>query len=333
MKRSTLIRAGIIAVIAVILLVAGIIILNRVDQEQYAETRGNMTEGFGQLRTVEWKGSTYREKPAITTLLIAGIDKVEETEDPTGLNKYRSGGQADFLVLLAIDHTEKKIHQLQIDRDTITDVVTLGIFGNETGTRKMQICLSHSFGETPADSAKYTVRAVENLLGGIEVDGYYMFNYTAVPVINDALGGVTVTVPDDMTGANPAWTQGTTVTLHGEDAETFVRARMNVAGGTNEERMARQNIYMRSAISLMNKKISADLSFGESLLGTMQELSETNMTVKRLAEEMNKAHSYEVLEVDHPDGEYAMGETGYVEFHMKENAAVEWVLEHLYTRQ
>ena len=40
MKRSTLIRAGIIAVIAVILLVAGIIILNRVDQEQYAETRG-----------------------------------------------------------------------------------------------------------------------------------------------------------------------------------------------------------------------------------------------------------------------------------------------------
>ena len=42
---------------------------------------------------------------------------------------------------------------------------------------------------------------------------------------------------------------------------------------------------------------------------------------------------YEILEVDHPAGEYMIGADGYMEFHMEEDAAVEWALEHLYTLQ
>ena len=40
----------------------------------------------------------------------------------------------------------------------------------------------------------------------------------------------------------------------------------------------------------------------------------------------------ETLAVDHPEGEYAIGEDGFMEFHMREGAATEWVLEHLYTK-
>ena len=36
--------------------------------------------------------------------------------------------------------------------------------------------------------------------------------------------------------------------------------------------------------------------------------------------------------MDHPAGEYAIGPEGFVEFHMQEGAAVEWVLNHLYTK-
>ena len=78
MKKRHWIRAGILGLIAVAVLVTGVILLNKSEQDQYAETRGMMTEGFGQLKTVEWNGAPYREKPAITTLLIAGIDKTEE---------------------------------------------------------------------------------------------------------------------------------------------------------------------------------------------------------------------------------------------------------------
>ncbi len=330
-KKQTWIRAVLILAAAAAVLISGILILQKIEQDQYAETRGKMSDGFGQLRTVEYNGTTYREKPAITTILIAGIDKVDDSTDSIG-NQYRNGGQADFLMLIAIDHTDKVIHQLQIDRDTMTDVAILGMFGNETGTRNMQICLSHGFGKTPEDNAKYTMRAVQNLLDGLELDGYYMISYSSVPILNDALGGVTVNIAFDMTSIHPEWTKGSTVTLHGREAEEFVRSRMTVGAGTNEERMIRQNEFMQKATALMNKKIAADLSFGESLLAKLQSIATTNFPQKRLVEELSEAYSYEILSVDHPEGEYAIGEDGFMEFHMKEGAATEWVLEHLYTK-
>ena len=331
MKRSILIKAGIVLLIAAALVTIGLIVLHNQDQAQYAEKRGAMSDGFGQLKTVEYNGVTYREKPAVTTILIAGIDKVDENGN-TVWNQYRNGGQADFLTLIAIDHTDKAIHQLQIDRDTMTDVTVLGTFGNETGTRILQICLAHGFGKTPEDNAKYTMRAVQNLLDGVELDGYYMIPYSAVPVVNDALGGVTVDIAFDMTSIHPEWTEGATVTLHGKEAEEFVRSRKTVGAGTNEERMVRQNEFMQKAVAQMNRKITADLGFGEILLGKLQAIATTNFTMKRLTEELSKAYNYEVQTVAHPEGEYSIGEDGFMEFHMRDGAATEWVLENLYTK-
>ena len=332
MKKQIIIKAAIVILAAAIVLGAGIWFLRNMEDNEYTETRGSMSEGFGQLKTIEWNGLTYREKPAVTTLLIAGIDKHGDPE-ATGSKTYRRGSPADFLLLLAIDHTGKQIHQLQIDRDTMTDVYVLGVFGNEVGSRIMQICLSHYYGDTLEANAKSTIRSVQNLLEGLEIDGWYMIDYDAVPVLNDALGGVKVHMDFDMTPLNPAWTKGSNVTLHGKEAETFVRARMSVGSGTNQERMVRQGEFMTKAIQQMNKKISADLSFGESLLESLEKIATTNMTTKRLAEELNQAYNYEILPIDHPEGEYTIGSDGYVEFHMKENAGIEWILEHLYTLQ
>ena len=332
MKRKHWIRAMILGLIAVAILVAGIILLDDSEKEQYAEKRGSMSEGFGQLKTVTYGGVKYREKPAITTLLIVGVDKPEATENVTE-KSYRDGGQADFLLLIAVDHTDKKIHQLQLERDTMAEIDILGIFGNEVGTRTEQLCLSHSFGATPEDNAKYTIRAVERLLDGMEIDGYYMIDYSAMGTLNDALGGVKVKIEFDMTNVNPAWTKGSTVTLKGKEAEDFVRSRMTVGEGTNKERMARQNEFMKNAIAQMKGKISDDLAFGENLLEQLQSLSVSNMTAKRLAEELYKAREYDTLAIEHPEGEYTYGKDGFVEFHMKEGAAVQWVLKHLYTKE
>ena len=330
MEKRKWIRAVIVIAIGVAILAAGLIILKQNDEAQYRESRGTMSEGFGRLKVVEINGKKYREKPAVTTILIAGIDKENATGN-VSTTSYRKGGQADFIVLLAIDNTDKKIHQLQIDRDTMTEVVTLGVFGNEVGTRVMQICLSHAFGASPEDNARYTIRAVQNLLGGIDIDGYYMVDYSAVPVLNDALGGVTVKMEYDMTSVNPEWTKGKTVTLHGDEAETFVRTRKTIGEGTNRERMDRQNEFMRSAISLMKQKLKEDPGYADMLVETLQKVCVTNMTAKRLAEELRETHGYETPGTDHPEGEYAVGDDDLVEFHMKEGAAVEWVLEHLYT--
>ena len=331
MRRHAYIRAAIAIILAVALMVGIVFFATHNDKWNTNETT-EMSENFGQLKVVTLDGVQYREKPAVTTLLLAGIDKGEDYEPTDEFNIYRDGGQADFLMLIAFDHTDKKIHQLQFDRDTMVDIDILGIFGNEVGTRKEQLCLSHSFGKTKKDNALYTVKAVKRLLDGLDIDSYYMIDYSAMGTINDALGGVEVNIEYDMTSLHPEWTVGSRVTLQGKEAEEFVRARMTIGEGTNEERMSRQNEFMKNAVNKMKENIRENTSFAEELLSSLRPVSATNMSDKSIAEEVLKSRDYELLAIDHPAGTYTMGDDGFVEFHMEDNAAVQWVLEHLYTR-
>lgn len=330
-RNRILIRAVILLVFCIAVFAAALHLSDRSLSSHYHEEREEGTQAFMDEGIVEWEGNRYRKKTAATTILLAGIDQ-EETVSPLSTSDYRSGGQADFLLLLVIDHAERKIHKLQIDRDTITEVTVLGVYGNETGTRPLQICLAHSFGAFPEDHAKYTVRAVEGLLGGLmETDGYYMVDYSAVPILNDTLGGVPVTVPEDMTSVNPEWISGHVITLHGAEAETFIRARKTIGSGTNRERMNRQGVYIDSSVSQMRRKLAENTDFGTELLSALKKIANTNLTDQMLLEEMNRSKSYEILQTDYLPGEYRTDENGFAEFYPEENAATEWVLNHLYT--
>lgn len=165
-------------------------------------------------------------------------------------SKWRPG---DFLRLVAIDSTAKTVFQVQIDRDTMTPITILGVLGNRSGVRTTHICLAHSFGDGGAQSCELTVDAVSNLLFGSQIDYYVAMNLDGISVLNDWVGGVTVTLEDDFSALDAAMTQGTTLTLAGEQAEIYVRSRRNVGVGTNETRMKRQQEY----ISLLSSKLDA----------------------------------------------------------------------------
>ena len=323
--------------ILTLLITAGVLLLvfRQIDQTQasrYRETREEGTQEFMEEGIIEWNGRRYRKKPATTVILVAGIDQ-DATAIPPGINRYRNGGQADFLILLAVDHGERQIHQLQIDRDTMAQVMVLGVYGNETGLRPLQICLAHSFGARSEENARYTVQAVSRLMDGLEINGYYMVDYSAIPLLTDALGGVSVTIPEDMTQVNPEWFEGHTLTLRGTDAETFVRTRQNVGEGTNAERMNRQAVYMRSAISRMRERLAEDSSFASSLLSTLRRVAETDLSDQTLLEELGESRDYEILPLDYLQGEYTLAENGYVEFYPEEGSATDWIMTHLYSER
>ena len=329
-RRKILLRSLLLCVGAVILLAAGMKIIDLIQQKMYPESRETGTDEFMQTNVVEWKGEKYWKTPGVTTILIAGIDQESGAIEGVSTSRYRNGGQADFLLLLAFDHTQKKIHQLQIDRDTMTNVTVLSVYGRETGSRIMQICLSHSYGANKEENARYTVRAVRGLMGDMEIDGCYMVDYSAVAVINDTLGGVTVTVPDDMTSVNPLWNEGSVVTLAGSEAESFVRARKTVGAGTNEERMRRQNEFMQKAILQMRARLSEDSAFGARLLTALKKKATTDLTDQQLLEEIQQSLRYEILPVEYLAGEYKIGESGYMEFYAQEDSPQDWIMRHLY---
>ena len=313
-------------VLALALTVAAILILPGLLEKEEEIVHQQASTDFGSLVKKEYNGKTYVARTGLTPILLIGVDRGENAVEQWG---YQQGGQADFLLLIVIDSSEKKVRMLQIDRDTITDVETLGVLGNVIGTRKLQIALSHSYGKTPQDNCNYTIQTVSNLLQGEPLDLYFSLNMASVAKFNDLLGGVTVTMQEDHTLINPAFTKGATLHLMGQDAYDYVHSRQHVDDGTNVSRMARQRNYMLAAKDTLLSRLK-ESGFVDTLFDTLGSDLVTNVSRGRLINEAAKASQYEVEEITQMIGEHRIGVDGYMEFYADEQFLIDWVLSVFY---
>ena len=314
-------------ILALTLTVAAILILPGLTEKEEKIVPQQVDPGFGSLVKKEYNGKTYVARTGLTPILLIGVDRGDNAKEQWG---YQQGGQADFLLLIVIDAPDKKVSMLQIDRDTITDVETLGVLGNVIGTRKLQIALSHSYGKTPQDNCAYTVKTVSNLLQGEPLHLYFSVNMSSIAAINDLLGGVTVTMQEDHTSINPAFTKGATVHLNGQDAYNYVHYRMSADDGTNKSRMARQRNYMLAAKDVLLSRLTKDNSFVETLFTALGDDLVTNLSQGRMINEAAKASQYQVGEITQMAGEHTVGTNNYVEFHADEQFLIDWVLSVFY---
>ncbi|MCR4885718.1 MAG: LCP family protein [Clostridiales bacterium] len=291
------------------------------------EPTGDPNARYASDVTVEYDGRTYRQKRAVTTILLMGIDTHGDERTNVG---ERGGGQADFLRLLVLDREEKKICQLAIDRDTMAEFTILGVLGDVAGTRVDNISLSHYFGDGKEKSCELTRSAVSKLLLGARIDFYVAMNLDGVPVFNDALGGVTVTLEDDLSSVDPSWTPGTTVTLQGSQAEAFVRARRTVGDGTNESRMRRQQQYVSQAVRLMQDRVQEDENFIGHMFDVLSPYLVAGISRSQLVNEAYNARNYAHVPVISLAGEHRIGEEGFMQFWPDEDKLRETVLDLLF---
>ncbi len=284
-------------------------------------------EPLGQAsNTIEVEGRQYAQRRRVTTILLMGVD--QNGEDASG--GYRNGGQADFLRLLVIDDDAKRVSQVAIDRDTMTPITVLGVLGNRARTRTAQISLSHGFGDGGAQSCELTVEAVSNLLSSTRIDFYMAMNMDGIAALNDAVGGVTVTVQDDFSALDEEMKPGTTLTLSGAQAELFVRGRMSIGDGTNAARMERQQQYVSQLIARLDERVREDKNFLGTLYDELGAYLTTNMSRGRLINESWAAKDYERVPLVTPEGEHVIGSDGFMEFHVNEDALLQTVLSLFY---
>ena len=143
---------------------------------------------------ITYKGVTYVPKGNLETYLFAGIDSPDKI---TKIKEYDGTGQCDVLLVLVRDRSTDTCKLLTIDRNTMTDVRSLSDDGEYIDTTKAQISLAHAMSLDHETRAENTVDAVSSYLGGHEIDGYAMVNMGAIQMVNDMVGGVTVTVDED----------------------------------------------------------------------------------------------------------------------------------------
>lgn len=296
-------------------------------RDKKPETRGDYQERYAYEETIEVDGETYRRRREVTAILLMGIDRSSDAV----ITGYRNGGQSDFLQLLAIDSSDRTITRVPIDRDTMTPITVLGVLGDKAGVRTAQICLSHGFGDGKQQSCELTVDAVSNLMVGAPIDEYFAMNLDGISAMNDALGGVTVTLEDDFSALDPAMTLGTTLTLRGIQAEYFVRSRMNIGVGTNEARMKRQQVYIEQIGNMLDERVREDQNFIGTLYDELTPYLVTSMSRGYLINKAWTTREYERRVAEIP-GEHKIGSDGFMEFHADEDAVEQLVLELFYQK-
>lgn len=298
----------------------------RLETGRAAQARGQMSEGFGQLPTLTRGGRTYVRRPEVKTVLLLGIDR-PLAEARRG---FRQGGQADFILLLAIDHSSKTMYPLQIDRDTVTDVRVLGVLGNAAGVRRMQICLSSAYGASAAQSCAQAAWAVEQLLPDLTVDACCALDVDGIGPLNAALGGVTVSFQEDASAIDAAMTAGTSLRLSDAQAEALLRARLGLADDSNEARMCRQEMFMQAAWQTLRQRLAQEPMLIDTLLDALETHVYTDLSRARMIGEAARVSGYAVAPVSRLAGEYALDAAGFTAFYAAPEAADKWVLSTLY---
>ena len=295
-----------------------------------AEGEPDPNARFRGIPTIELDGSTYRLNRRLTTILLMGIDKTSGSGEANAL--YRSGGQADFLALLVIDDSVKRISMIQINRDTMVQLDVLNVLGEVSGKRTGQICLSYALGPGGEKSCEMTADAVSRLLNNTPVNYYVAMSMDGIASLNDALGGVTVTLEDDFSAFDPAMTAGTTLTLQGAQAEYYVRGRYGVGDQSNISRLARQRTYMNAALDTLKARLAENTDFLKVLNAQLEPYLTVSLSRGALYNMGEKASRYAFSPIYELSGEALTGESGFMEFYVHEESLRRLLADVLYEK-
>lgn len=321
MRKGIRMRSLIMVLIYCALLIAIIAVRLFWDENDKPPENGTLDGRYDSEITLSYRGDTlhYRDGE-ITNYLLIGIDR-----EALGAEDFRSGGQADFLLILSINRWDRTVTPVMIDRDTMTGVTTYGIFGNPAGEKTMQICLAQAFSGLNVSGSRNTADAVSGLLHGVRIDRVLVMDLGGISELNDLVGGVTVTVEDDLTRLNPALYRGATVRLEGDVAEQFVRGRRTVADGTNASRMRRQNTYLTALVKRVSELAQTEEILFDRLFAGLSAHIETDVTENVLIREANACLDYEWQEALFFSGTHVTGEDGFNEFWIDEDKMTETV--------
>lgn len=290
--------------------------------------RGQGTSDGTPSKTITVDGVDYFPRQDISVYLIVGLDTEEKL---VSSEFFRNDRDADVVMLLIMDHNQKKYDILTLNRDTMVSMPRLGISGGTAGTVTQQLTLAYTYGSGMADSCENISNVVSGFLLDANIDHYLTMSMSAIAILNDGIGGVTVNVTDDFSQVDPTITMGQ-VTLKGEQAIHFLRARQNVGNQLNVSRMERHKEYMNG---FMNAYLNSEKDTASDVLALYNALMPytlTDCSDKDLSLLLRNLKSYEFGQYYTPQGENVRGDR-YYEFYADEADVTRLSLELFYTRK
>lgn len=252
---------------------------------------------------------SYPLKRHMSSVLLIGTDNFADDDKQNLDDEYHHNSNfADLLIVLVFDHSKKTVTPFQIGRDTMCDVPRVNTAGEQLVSRYAQITYAYTYGTGKEDSCVNTRNCVKRLLFQVPIDNYISFTMDTVPIINDLVGGVTVTLENDIPALGKAYVKGARIKLMGKDALRFVRYRDTSLMDSNLSRMSNQRLYMNSFTSAAREAAGKDPDLAAKAFKLVTPFIHTDLTVDHVQRIVNDLLAYELLPFVTPDGEYDLKE-------------------------
>ena len=289
-------------------------------------TEDQMVTEKWQEGIINYKGKYYKYNNRIDTYLLMGVDRagvVEQVDD------YTDGGQTDAIFLLVVDKANEEFSVISVNRNTITDVEEYNSEGIYVGTYPVQICTQHLYGDGKRLSCRRTANAISNMFDNLPIEGYLSLQVDALPILNDAIGGVEVEVLHDIKYpvAGVDLTEGETVNLNGSEAYYYLRGRDVTEAYSADYRLKRQEQYINAYLAKVNKLPDKR----NTLKGLYEDLEDYIVSNIDFVEMLSSFSEYGLTK-DHiytVPGETTIGEE-YEEFHIDEDGLYDLIIDVFY---
>lgn len=164
-------------------------------------------------------------------ILVLGSDSRISAGDPSA---WEAGGQrTDALMVVHLPADRKSAVVMSIPRDSWVPV---------PGHGEAKINAAFSFG-----GPTLAIQTVEDLTG-IRIDNFVVADFTSFVELTDTLGGVQITVPEDVYEHDKLLFSAGKQTLSGEQALAYTRQRYGLPGG-DFDRVKRQQNWIRAMVA------------------------------------------------------------------------------------
>lgn len=279
---------------------------------------------------IAYHGKVYEYNEDLLIFLCMGIDTRQDIQKEKTPGE---GGQADTIILTVLDQNAGTLKMINISRDTMTKVKMYDINGLYLYDEETQLALQYAYGDGREKSCELMEQAVSNLFYGIPIHGYAAIDIRAVSQLNDAVGGVEVTVIEDLSRFTPDLALGNTLTLTGRQALHYVQERQvdTEELGANNLRIERQKQYLMAFFARVKEGTKKDITLPVQLFNTASQHMITSFTAEQAA-----YLSTIVLNCDFGDDEMISvrgtvdKEDVYEEFHVDEQAMYDLIIDVFY---
>lgn len=223
--------------------------------------------------TIEYDGKTYQFNEDVVAFAFIGVDQ----RDMMSIEDTDFVGANDTNIVVAINTKSGEVNMIAIPRETVVEIDKYKN-GEYLGIEKDRLALAYAYGDGGEISCQDTMYAMSRALYNIPIEKYYALDLNGIAPVNDSIGGVLLKSDIDMPSYDVA--KDDIVTLKGDMAESYVRARSMTDIDASLDRSKRQVQYLQSFADQTFPAVLINFGTIADLYNVASQYSQTNMSLQ-----------------------------------------------------